>query len=104
MGVLRRRIAANENSSLKFVWLSPLGPDNAAAKRIDSFGLGDRFRLVLSDEIGKERSDVLGFFMLADIFVLPSYVEGLPTHCLRRCVGASGNINRRECDPGSCDP
>ncbi|MBX3267534.1 MAG: glycosyltransferase family 4 protein [Acidobacteria bacterium] len=72
------RIAANENSSLKFVWLSPLGPDNAAAKRIDSFGLGDRFRLVLSDEIGKERSDVLGFFMLADIFVLPSYVEGLP--------------------------
>ena len=72
------RVAANENTSLKFIWLSPLGPDDAAVKRIESYGLGDRFRLVLSDEIGKERSDVLGFFTLADIFVLPSFVEGLP--------------------------
>lgn len=72
------RIAAAQDPSLRFVWLSPIGADDAAAERMISFGLGERFRLVLADEIGRERADILGFFMLADVFILPSFVEGLP--------------------------
>jgi glycosyltransferase involved in cell wall biosynthesis len=33
---------------------------------------------VLSADLGSERLDVLTFFRIADVFTLPSYVEGLP--------------------------
>lgn len=91
------RLAARENVSLRFVWLSPLAADEAAAERIASYRLGDRFRLVLSDEIGKERKDVLGFFTLADVFVLPSFIEGLPVALLEAMAlglpAISTNVN-----------
>jgi glycosyltransferase involved in cell wall biosynthesis len=35
-------------------------------------------RIVHSPTVGKERVDVLSFFRIADVFTLPSYVEGLP--------------------------
>ncbi|MBK9165596.1 MAG: glycosyltransferase family 4 protein [Acidobacteria bacterium] len=91
------QIAAAKDPSLRFVWLSPLPADQEALERIKGYGLGERFRLVISDEIGKERHDVLGFFSLGDIFVLPSFVEGLPVALLEAMAmglpAISTNVN-----------
>jgi glycosyltransferase involved in cell wall biosynthesis len=61
-----------------FVWLTPTAPDPDAQKRIDSYNVGDNFRWILSERVGKERADVLRFFRISDVFTLPSFVEGLP--------------------------
>ena len=45
---------------------------------IDRYGLKDRFKLILSNDIGQKRDEVLRFFRIADLFALPSFVEGLP--------------------------
>ena len=67
-----------ENSDIQFVWLTPKSPTDDEIKRIDEYGLGDGFRLILSETVGKDRHGVLSFFRIADAFALPSYVEGLP--------------------------
>ena len=91
------QIAAAKDPFVRFVWLSPLPADKEALERIKGYGLGERFRLVISDEIGKERQDVLGFFSLGDIFVLPSFVEGLPVALLEAMAmglpAISTNVN-----------
>jgi glycosyltransferase involved in cell wall biosynthesis len=72
------RNAIAKEPDISFVWLTPKMPDAAALEKIATYGLGESFRLVLSEQVGKERSDVLGFFRIADVFALPSFVEGLP--------------------------
>ena len=66
------------NENISFVWVTPKLPDLADALRVESYQLKDKFRLVLSESIGKSRHDILSFFRMADAFALPSYVEGLP--------------------------
>lgn len=68
----------NENHSLQFVWLTPQVPSVDDIDKINSFELGDSFKLILSSEVGKKREDVLNFFRIADVFTLPSLWEGLP--------------------------
>jgi glycosyltransferase involved in cell wall biosynthesis len=72
----RQIIGSDKNVS--FVWLTPHMPGNEDIQRIAEYGLGDKFSLVLSEEVGADRLDVLRFFRIADVFTLPSYVEGLP--------------------------
>lgn len=69
-------IESTEN--ILFVWLTPQIPNEDDLSRIEKYGLGDRFRLVLSSSVGTKREDVLNFFRIADIFTLPSLWEGLP--------------------------
>jgi glycosyltransferase involved in cell wall biosynthesis len=64
--------------NVTFVWLTPVLPTAEDETRIGEYALGDKFRLVQSATLGKERLDVLTFFRTADVFTLPSYVEGLP--------------------------
>jgi glycosyltransferase involved in cell wall biosynthesis len=64
--------------NVTFVWLTPVLPSAEDEKRIGEYALGDKFRLVHSAALGTERLDVLTFFRIADVFTLPSYVEGLP--------------------------
>ena len=66
------------DKDIVFIWVSPNLPAGDEAARVDSFGLGDKFRLIRSSTIGTERLDVLRFFKVADCFVLPSFIEGLP--------------------------
>lgn len=82
---------------IKFVWVGPENPTAEEIERIDSYGLRDRFRFILSADIGLSRQDVLRFFRLADVFTLPSLWEGLPISILEAmCIGLptiSTNIN-----------
>lgn len=61
-----------------FLWLMPELPNEGDQAKIDSYGLGNSFQAVKSSSVGNERSDVLNFFRIADIFALPSLLEGLP--------------------------
>lgn len=72
------QIVAREHPDVQFVWMSPSIPSESDQKRLDSYGLGDSFRFVLSENVGVKRADILSFFRIADVFALPSYVEGLP--------------------------
>ena len=73
-----RKVIGQDNE-ISFVWLTPhLPTEEEDNERISDFGLGDKFRMVLSEEVGADRLDVLRFFRIADVFTLPSYVEGLP--------------------------
>lgn len=66
------------NSDIQFVWVGPHAPNAEENRRIEEFRLGENFRFILSRDIGTERADILRFFRLADVFALPSFLEGLP--------------------------
>jgi glycosyltransferase involved in cell wall biosynthesis len=76
------RLVTNSRSDIGFVWVAPEMPDAADRARIDNYGLGDRFRLILSGDVGATRTEILRFFRLGNIFALPSFVEGLPISLL----------------------
>jgi len=63
---------------VSFAWLTPQLPNDDDEQRITDYKLGEKFKLVLSENLGKDRIDVLRFFRIADVFTLPSFVEGLP--------------------------
>jgi glycosyltransferase involved in cell wall biosynthesis len=65
-------------SNVRFVWLMPELISGEDKKRVESYGLGDKFVPVLSSSLGVARESILGFFRIADAFALPSFVEGLP--------------------------
>ncbi len=66
-----------DDTSIAFVWLTPMAPSDEDQKRIDSYKLNN-FEIRLSHETGKTREEILEFFRIADVFALPSFVEGLP--------------------------
>lgn len=72
-----RRIFA-QDQTVQFLWLTPVLPTDDDKKKIEKYDLGDAFQIILSDAVGKTRFDVLNFFRIADVFVLPSLFEGLP--------------------------
>lgn len=67
-----------QTNQIHFLWLTPVLPSPEDQKRIENYRLDNSFQLILSDSVGKSRFDILKFFRLADIFVLPSLFEGLP--------------------------
>lgn len=72
----------NDHDNIRFFWLMPDLPNDSDRKRIDSYELKDKFTTVLSSDVGGKRVDILQFIKTADIFVLPSYLEGLPISLL----------------------
>jgi glycosyltransferase involved in cell wall biosynthesis len=60
------------------LWIGTSAPDADTLSRLDHAGLADHFRLISPEEVGRSRSDLLGLLNIADLFVLPSFEEGLP--------------------------
>lgn len=86
-----------ETDEIAFVWVSNSKPDAADLRQLEKFGLKDKFRLLISDEIGNDRIELLNVFRLADVFALPSFQEGLPVALLEAMAlgipSISTNIN-----------
>lgn len=61
-----------------FVWLMPNLPTEEEKQRITGYRVEEFFYPVKSADVGTERFDVLSFFKIADVFALPSFIEGLP--------------------------
>jgi glycosyltransferase involved in cell wall biosynthesis len=80
-----------------FVWVTPKLPTDADLDRIERYGLNGAFRLIESSRIGRDRQDVLRFLRVADVFALPSFVEGLPIALLEAMAigipSISTNVN-----------
>ena len=80
-----------------FLWLTPTLPDASDLETIEEYGVGEAFRIVLSKDVGIRRRDILSFFRVADVFALPSYVEGLPIALLEAMAlgvpSVSTNVN-----------
>lgn len=71
-----------KNPDMAFVWISNSKPEAEDLRRAEAFGLGGNFVLITSEQVGKERQDLFNLVRLADVFALPSYVEGLPISML----------------------
>lgn len=91
------RKVLQRTSDIVFVWLTPKLPNEEEMIKIDRYNLGNAFHLILSETVGEKREEVLSFFRLADIFALPSFVEGLPIALLEAMAleipSISSNIN-----------
>lgn len=71
-----------KNPGMAFVWISNSKPDAADLSKAEAYGLGENFVLITSEQVGKERQDLFNLVRLADVFALPSFVEGLPISML----------------------
>ncbi len=72
----------NIDKDVAFAWLTPTMPGEADLTRIEDYGLDGSFQLIRSESAGRERPDILNFFRIADVFALPSFIEGLPISLL----------------------
>jgi glycosyltransferase involved in cell wall biosynthesis len=71
-----------KNRDIAFVWISNSKPDEEDLQKAKKFELGENFIFITSDQIGKEHIDLFKLLRLADIFTLPSFLEGLPISLL----------------------
>lgn len=85
------------DENFHFLWLTQTELKAEDFELIESFELGASFGLVKSDSVGRERTDILKFFQIADVFALPSFVEGLPIALLEAMAlgipSISTNVN-----------
>ncbi len=65
-----------------FVWISNSVLTAEEIENIESFELGDNFFLIKSEDVGREHIALMKFLRVADIYTLPSFVEGLPISLL----------------------
>lgn len=67
-----------KRDDLFFFWLgtSPLSEETRTA--VEGYKLQENFRFLSADEIGPSRNDLLTLWEASDVFVLPSFQEGLP--------------------------
>ena len=70
------------DENIAFVWISNSKPTEEDLEKTKTFGLGEAFIFITSDRVGKEHIDLFKLMRAADIFVLPSYLEGLPISLL----------------------
>ncbi|MFT3745256.1 MAG: glycosyltransferase family 4 protein [Pyrinomonadaceae bacterium] len=67
----------SEDPDVRFIWVTPVEPTADEKDKIAQYGLNN-FEIRISSTVGSSREEVLEFFRVADVFALPSYVEGLP--------------------------
>jgi len=78
-----------------FVWVMPEEIREEDQPRIGKYGLGKAFIPVLSSSIGSDRHAILRFLRIADVFALPSFVEGLPIALLEAMAIGVPSISTR---------
>jgi len=90
-------ILRKQRSDLYFFWLGTAPLEKETVERIGGYDLENNFRFLSADEIGASRRDLLTLWRAADLFVLPSFQEGLPVALIeamalgRACIAS--NIN-----------
>jgi glycosyltransferase involved in cell wall biosynthesis len=76
-----QKVTENE-SDIAFVWISNSALTAEESAKVESYGLDNNFFLLKSEDVSGEHLELMKFLRLADIYTLPSYVEGLPISLL----------------------
>jgi len=71
-----------KNKDIAFVWISNSKPTGEDLEKAKKFELGENFIFITSDQVGKEHIDLFKLLRMADVFTLPSFLEGLPISLL----------------------
>ncbi len=86
-----------ENDEFAFVWISNSKPSFVDLEKTKSYNLGENFIFITADQIGTEHIDLFKLLRQADVFALPSFLEGLPISILEAMAlgipTVSTNIN-----------
>lgn len=75
--ILRRKY-----DDIQFVWITASAVSHPDLKRVADYGLEEGFKLINAERVGKERREILASYSAADVYALPSFVEGLPVALL----------------------
>lgn len=67
-----------KRSDFFFVWLGTSAPDAPTSEKLEGYEVADCFTLITAEKLGKTRDDLLSLLNIADVFVLASFMEGLP--------------------------
>ncbi|MCA1625188.1 MAG: glycosyltransferase family 4 protein [Acidobacteria bacterium] len=67
-----------DNKDMAFVWISNSRPSIEELEKANGYGLGENFIFLTGEQVGKEHVDLFKLLKMADVFALPSYLEGLP--------------------------
>lgn len=70
------------SNEFAFAWISNSVLTDGEKQKIEGYGLGDNFYLIKSEAVGREHLELMKFLRVADIYTLPSFVEGLPISLL----------------------
>lgn len=89
-----RRLLQTERDAA-FVWISNSRPGAEDLQKARDFGLEENFILLTSDQIGNRHSDLFKLLRAADIFALPSYLEGLPISLLEAMALGIPSVSTR---------
>ena len=76
-----------------FAWVSNSVLTDDEKKKIESFGLKENFFLLNSNEVGAMHIDLMKFLRIADVYALPSFVEGLPISLLEAMAMGVASIS-----------
>jgi glycosyltransferase involved in cell wall biosynthesis len=87
------KILREKSDKYVFVWISNSVLTDEEKQRIVSFEVGDSFFLLNSEVIGKEHVELMKFLRIADVFTIPSYVEGLPIALLEAMAMGIASIS-----------
>ena len=86
---------AKEDSDIAFVWISNSAPPAEDLEKARSYGLGENFVFLTGEQVGRERNDLFSMIRLADVFALPSFLEGLPISLLEAMALGKAVISTR---------
>lgn len=85
------------DKNVAFVWIANSKPSEEDLKKSESFGLGENFVFITSDQVGEEHIELFKLLRIADIFALVSFKEGLPISLLEAMAlgipSISTNVN-----------
>ena len=86
-------LVREKHPEVQFVWITSSDISNADRERIASYGNGDGFQLIDAAKVGEDRKDILASYAAADVYALPSYVEGLPVALLEAMAMGVASIS-----------
>lgn len=91
-----RKVFENDKE-IAFVWIANSKPSDYDLKKAESYGLGENFVFITSDQVGEEHIELFKLLRIADIFALVSFKEGLPISLLEAMAlgipSISTNVN-----------